>query len=46
MISPEPVFTASRAATSRPSAVLATSTAAGDFSATRLASSSALGATT
>ncbi len=46
VISPEPVLTASRAATSRPSAVLATSTAAGDFSATRAASSSALGAAT
>ena len=46
VISPEPVFTASLAAISRPSAVLATSTAAGDLSATRAASSSALGATT
>ena len=43
---PEPVLTASRPATSRPSEVAATSTAAGDFSATSCASSSALGATT
>src|SRR5215470_12287724 len=43
---PDPVLTASRPAISRPSAVLATSTAAGDFSATSAASSSALGATT
>src|SRR5580692_7973920 len=46
VIRPEPVFTASLPAISRPSAVLATSTASGDLSATRPASSSAFGATT
>ncbi len=42
---PEPDLMARRAATSLPSAVLATRTAAGDLSATSLARTSALGAT-
>src|ERR1022692_540706 len=46
VISPDPVLIASLAAISLPSGVLATSTAAGEPDATRLASSSALGATT
>src|SRR5260370_14967497 len=46
VITPEPVLIASRPATSRPSAVLATRTAAGDFFATRQANSPALGAPT
>jgi hypothetical protein len=43
---PEPVFTASRPATSLPSAVAETSTAAGAFSFTSWASRAAFGATT
>ena len=42
---PESTLTASRPATSLPSAVEGISTAAGDFSATSLASTSAFGAT-
>jgi hypothetical protein len=46
MITPELVLTASRPAISLPSPVPGSSTAAGDWLATRLASASATGATT
>ena len=46
VITPEPILTASRPATSLPSPVAASSTAAGDFCPTSPASTSATGATT